>query len=125
MDTYDDRSIGGTNLLPAGNNYHDTFHGARHVDWSEPGLKVTRFRIISDPGFPLWDVSYCHGYLNGEPVHVDLPFSQLRKHGFRYKDPKTGEIKKGGWKAHVIAWGKKEEVNVYKLGILQNVSTLN
>lgn len=124
MDTYNDPSIGGTNLLPAGSKYHDTFHGARTVRWDEPGLKVTRFRIISDPGFPLWDVSYCHGFIGDEPVVVDLPFSQLAKHSFKYKD-KNGEIKKGGWKAHVIAWGRKEGVNVWNLGILQNVSTLN
>jgi hypothetical protein len=124
MDLYDDPSIGGTNLLPAGSNYHDTFRNARTVRWDEPGLKVTRFRLLSDRGFPLWDVSYCHGYIGEEPVVVDLPFSQLAKHSFKYKD-KHGAIKQGGWKAHVIAWGKKEGVNVYNLGILNAASTLN
>lgn len=124
MDTYDDRSIGGTNLLPAGNRYHDTFHGARHVDWTTPGLRITRFRIISDPGFPAWDVSYCHGYIGEEPVVVDLPFSQLAKFGFKYRR-KDGTIGKGGWKAHLSAWGKKEGVNVWRNGMIENVSTLN
>lgn len=122
--TYNDPSIGGINLLPAGNKYHEEFHGAREVCWKTEGLKVTRFRMISDPGFDAWDVSYCHGYIGDEPVKVRLPFDQLRKFGFKYRD-KSGEIRKGGWKAHVIAWGKKEGVNVFKLGILQNYSTLN
>lgn len=124
MDTYNDPSIGGTNLLPAGNTYHETFRHARTVYWTTPGLRVTRFRIISDPGFPLWDVSYCHGYIGDEPVIVDLPFSQLAKHSFRYRK-KDGSIGLGGWKAHLNAWGKKEGVNVWRLGIIENVSTLN
>lgn len=121
---YDDPSIGGTNLLPAGNTYHKDFRATRTVDWKTPGLRVTRFRILSDPGFPLWDVSYCHGYIGDEPVEVRLPFSQLRKQGFRYRD-RNGEIRKGGWRAHLIAWGKKEGVNVKALGMLDNASTLN
>ncbi|AAT69516.1 gp40 [Alphaproteobacteria phage PhiJL001] len=124
MITYDDPSIGGTNLLPAGNNYHETFRDARTVDWSEPGLRVTRFRIVSDPGFGAWDVSYCHGYIGDEPVHVELPFDQLAKHSFKYRD-RDGNIRKGGWKAHLIAWGKKEGVNVSRLGFFAAVSTLN
>lgn len=38
---------------------------------------------------------------------------------------KDGTIGKGGWKAHLMAWGRKEGVNVWKLGIIENVSTLN
>ena len=127
MDTYNDPSIGGTNLFASskdGADYHSIFHNAREVDWTTEGLRVTRFRILSDPGFPLWDVSYCHGYIGDEPVRVRLPFSQLAKHSFKYTK-KDGTIGKGGWKAHLIAWGKKEGVRVYRLGILENVSTLN
>ncbi len=51
------------------------------VDWTAPDLeRITRLRLISDPGFPVWDVSYCLGILkNGVVVHVQLPFDQLRK----------------------------------------------
>lgn len=124
MDTYDDPSIGGVNLLPAGNKYHDKFSGARTVDWATPNLRVTRLRMVSDPGFPWWDITYCHGYIGDEPVHVRLPISQLKKFGFKYRK-KDGTIGKGGWKAHLIALGKQEGVNVFKLGILENFSTLN
>lgn len=60
-------------------SYHDRYQNAPSVDWTEKGLRITRLRLISDPGFPLWDVSYCHGEVNGEPVEVQLPFDQIPK----------------------------------------------
>jgi hypothetical protein len=124
IDNYDDPSIGGTNLLPAGSTYHMEWRPERTVDWTEEGLRITRFRMVSDRGFPFWDVTYCHGYIGDEQVEVELPFSQLKKFGFKFKR-KDGTIGKGGWKAHLMAWGRKEGVNVWKLGIIENVSTLN
>ena len=38
------------------------------VYWTEPGLRVVRLRLLSDPGYPEWDVSYCHGYVGDEPA---------------------------------------------------------
>lgn len=71
----------------------------RTVDWTEPGLYITRLRLLSDPGFPAWDVSYCYGEIDGEPVRVDLPFSQLPKHKMRaalYREAKaTGKFIRG------------------------------
>ena len=122
--TYDDRSIGGINLLPAGSTYHMDRRPTRTVYWDEPNLYITRFRMVSDRGFPAWDVSYCHGRIGDEEVDVELPFDQLRKYGFKFKR-KDGIIGKGGWKAHLMAWGRKEDVNVWKLGIIENVSLLN
>lgn len=69
-----------TNGLVNGRAYHDQFSHDVRVDWTEPGLRITRLRLLSDPGFPYWDVSYCHGELrDGTKVHVALPFSQLPK----------------------------------------------
>lgn len=54
-----------------------------HVDWTDPKLaRIVRLRLLTDPGYPEWDVSYCVGILkNGTAVHVTLPFDQLpRKH---------------------------------------------
>ena len=53
----------------------------RSVYWTEPGLKITRLRLVTDSGFPMYDVSYCTGVVNGEPVDVELPFYQLPKRG--------------------------------------------
>lgn len=68
-----------TNGLNGNQAYHAVDRSLT-VDWTEPGLRITRLRLLTDPGFPLWDVSYCHGKLaDGTPVTVSLPFSQLRK----------------------------------------------
>jgi hypothetical protein len=54
------------------------------ISWDTPGLRIDRLRLISDPGFPLWDVSYCTGRLSdGTVCNVNLPFSQLPKRGMR------------------------------------------
>lgn len=101
--------IGESAGLVNGVAYHKARSGAETVDWSTPGLRVTRFRLLSDPGLPWWDVSYCHGRLNGKDVDVELPFSQLPKRG---------------WRAEVVRLAKKEGIYAKGLGILDNVSTL-
>lgn len=52
-----------------------------HLDWNSPYLKnITRLRLLSDPGFPVWDVSYCYGVTtDGKACRVALPFSQVPK----------------------------------------------
>ena len=99
-------------LTMSGTAYHDQFATARTVRWTEKGLRITRFRILSDPGFPAWDVSYCHGFIGDEPVHVELPFSQLPKYG------------KGGWKGAVIEHAKRDGLYAKGLGIFDAASTL-
>ena len=84
-------------------------HEARTVDWTEPGLRVTRLRLLSDPGFPAWDVSYCWGMIGDEFVEVRLPFDQLPKRGFRRA---------------IVEYAKEDGVYARGLGILDNVSTL-
>lgn len=101
--TTDRPSVGEVNGLVNGIAYHDNRHsqegGVEKVCWTTPGLEITRLRLLSDPGFPAWDVSYCHGVLNGRHVNVELPFSQLPKYGMKswlYKEAqKTGCFIKG------------------------------
>jgi hypothetical protein len=109
MHIVDRPAVGELNGLVNGPAYHAARRDARSVDWSTPGLRVTRLRLLSDPGLPFWDVSYCHGYLNGLPVDVDLPFSQLPKRGF---------------KRAIVAAAKAEGIYAHGLGILSNISTL-
>ena len=92
-----------TNPKPAGL----TYPGDARVCWKTPGLYVTRLRLLSDPGFPAWDVSYCWGELDGRPVQVILPFSQL---------PKRGVTRR------IISWAKHDGVYAKALGILDNIS---
>lgn len=109
-----DRNVYGTkesNGLIDGPAYHAARNdGSGHpVDWTTPGLKVTRLRLLSDPGHPEWDVSYCHGMLAGEHVDVQLPFSNLPKRGYL---------------AEIIKHAKRDRVFAKGLGILDNISTL-
>jgi hypothetical protein len=47
-------------------------------------LRVTRLRLVTDPGFPLWEVSYCHGQLkDGTYVNVRLPYHQFSRRKLR------------------------------------------
>lgn len=110
--TTDRPDIGETNGLVNGIAYQAEYADARVVDWTEPHLRVTRLRLLSDPGFPFWDVSYCHGVLchSGEKVRVQVPFHQLRK---------------GKMKTEIVEWARREGVFAKGLGILDNISTLN
>lgn len=57
--------------------------GDIEVDLADPRLaKITRLRLISDPGLPFWDVSYCYGELkDGKTCRVHLPEYQFPKRG--------------------------------------------
>lgn len=81
------------------------------VYWSDPRLKsITRFRMLTDTGFPLMDVSYCYGILRDDtPVRVSLPFDQLPKRK---------------WKASLVEWAKRDGVHAARLGMFDNVSIL-
>jgi hypothetical protein len=100
-----------------GPNYHYSKEAderaKNHVYWTDDRLmKVTRLRVLSDPGFPVWDVSYCHGVLkDGTHCTVELPFDQIPKRGF---------------KRFIVKWAKHEKVYAKGLGLLDphNISTL-
>ena len=112
MHMVDRPAVGELNGLSNGLEYHKDRHAngpVERVDWSTPGLRVTRLRLLSDPGLGWWDVSYCHGMLNGRHVDVILPFSQLPKRG---------------WKRAIVQYAQRDGVYAHGLGVLSNVSTL-
>ena len=82
------------------------------VDWDDKDLvKITRLRLLSDPGHPVWDVSYCFGQLrDGRNVRVDLPFSHL---------PKRDVI------GTILKYAKRDKVYAKGLGIFDNISRLS
>lgn len=75
------------------------------VYWNDPQLaRVFRLRLLTDPGFPMYDVSYCYGTLkNGDNVRVSLPFYQLNKRT---------------WKSQIIEAAKRDGVFAKGLHIL-------
>lgn len=82
------------------------------VNWTSKELKkITRLRLLSNPGYPLWDVSYCHGILkDGRRCNVSLPFSEL---------PKDKIFKT------IIKLARKDKVYAKGLGILDSISKLS
>jgi hypothetical protein len=70
-----------TNGLVNGPEYHE--QERESVDWAEPGLKITRLRVLTDAGFPMYDVSYCYGEVAGKQVVVQLPFHQIPVRGYK------------------------------------------
>jgi hypothetical protein len=99
-----------SNGLINGTDYHKEYSGARTVQWTQPGLRITRLRLLSDPGYPAWDVSYCHGEIGDEKVRVELPFSQL---------PKKRML------ATIVSHAKRDGVNAKRIGVFDAISTLN
>ncbi len=106
---------GETNGLIDAKAYHEEFSSkidyTRVIDWTDSRLaKIVRLRLLSDPGYPAWDVSYCHGVLkDGTPVRVQLPFDQLPKR-------KINET--------IIAHAKRDKVFAKGLNIFNAISTL-
>lgn len=81
------------------------------VVWNDPRLeKITRLRLLSDPGLPWWDVSYIHGVLkDGTLCRVQNPFPNLPKRGL---------------KKAIIEQAKKDGVFAKGLGVFDAISTL-
>lgn len=79
------------------------------VDWTDPNLsKVVRLKLVTDPGLPFADVSYCYGDLaDSTPVRVRLPFYQLPRKGLR---------------AAIVEYAKADRVHAKSLGILDAVT---
>lgn len=101
---------GETAGLVDGIQYHQTDRSTR-VYWNDPQLaRITRLRLLSDPGHPVWDVSYCHGKLkDGTACTVELPFDV---------------VPKGKVSAYIVQEAKKDGVYAKRLGILSAISTL-
>lgn len=100
-----------TNGLSDGAAYHRTDR-SEIVELTDPRLaKVTRLRLIGEAGFPMWDVSYCHGILkSGTEVRVWLPYTQFNKR--RYM-------------AEIIEMCRELKVYGKGLGIFEAISTLD
>jgi hypothetical protein len=77
MDLYGAQQRENTTLTEVGG--HSPWADARTVAWTAKGLKFVRVRLLSDVGFPVWDISYIYGIVNGEKVRVSVPFHQIPK----------------------------------------------
>lgn len=93
----------------SGGDYHDQFAKAPLVDWTEPGLYITRLRLIGDMGW--LDVSYVHGRLkDGTLVKVQVPFDRIPLRGH---------------KRVIVQYAIKDGVHAGRLGCFDNISILH
>lgn len=83
MDTIDRNVYGATetNGLVNAQEEINKVDFSRNVWLDDPDLvRVTRLRLISDPGFPVWDLSYAWGEMkDGSVVHLRFPVNQFSK----------------------------------------------
>lgn len=108
----DNYGVNETNPIEGGSFHNSPYKNAKEtVVWNDGRLsRITRLRMLSDPGFPCWDISYCFGVLkDGTVVEVQLPFHQLPKRG---------------WQAEIVKYAKKDEIYAKGLGVFDAVSTL-
>lgn len=102
---------GATEIAPVEKSMQDEFlQNIERVSWDDPRLgRIVRFRILTDPGFPAWDISYVWGRLkDGTPVDVELPFHQMPKR----------------WKGFLIKEAKEAGVYAKGLGFFEAMSTV-
>ena len=104
-----DPNYGHLESNPVTTSLQDEFLGTQLPWYShEDVAEVVRLRLLTDPGFPAWDVSYCWGRLeDGTPCNVYLPTNQLEKG--RLGDRTRGPI------PHLARLG----VDVRRLGLLR------
>lgn len=93
------------------NNIAFAAYNHNHIDYDEyvtlgdPRLKsIDRLRLLTEPGFPFYDISYCYGTLK-DGRHVRL--SGCPQH-----------ISKRRPKADLIAWAREEGAYAKGLGLL-------
>tara|TARA_R100000654_G_scaffold21377_1_gene43092 strand:- start:120 stop:578 length:459 start_codon:yes stop_codon:yes gene_type:complete len=92
--------------------------------------KFLRVRLISDVGFPFWDLSYCFVELvDGSRIRLgsyQVPgangFGQFVKS--RPACKKTRRSKRTGWAEHAVNQANEHGVNLRSLGFWSAISTL-
>lgn len=68
------------NLQDIGLDHHEVDHSRTLGLHSADLVKITRLRLVTDPGCPFWDISYCYGQAkDGALVRVDLGVYQLSR----------------------------------------------
>jgi hypothetical protein len=87
----------------------------RQVQLSNPDLvRIVRLRLLGDPGFPYWDVSYCYGFMrDGEPVRVDIGVGQLNR-------SRSNSIAR-----QLVQLAMDAGKHAKRMGLLDSVSTLS
>lgn len=95
-----------TNPIGFASHTHETVDYSRGmIPLGHPDLiSIDRLRLITEAGYPLYDISYCFGTMSdGAHVRVDLGDSQLEKRNIKHQ---------------LILLARGAKVSAKKLGLL-------
>jgi hypothetical protein len=96
-----------TNPLWMSEATHENVEYGLHVTLGDPRLKrIVRLRLLTEPGYPYMDISYCYGQLK-DGRYVRLSGAPMN-------------ISRRKPKADLIAWAREEGVNAKALGLLDD-----
>lgn len=91
MTSNDHRDIAARYGVEEQNNIADAAYNHTAVDYSEQVrlgderlVRIDRIRLLTEPGYPMFDLSYCYGTLtDGRHVRVDLGAHQFPRKGLK------------------------------------------
>ena len=92
------------------------WHDDGRPAWAQPAFKrFIRVRLISDPGFPFWDVSYAFGeWIDGSITRIhDIP-----------GEGACSQLGKRTWKTSAVREAKRWNVFLKSKGFFDSISTL-
>lgn len=96
-----------TNPLWMSEVTHETIDYDQHVTLGDPRLaRVTRLRLLTDPGYPFFDISYCYGVLK-DGTHVRIEGTPMH-------------LGRKTLKRDLIAWAREEGAYAKGLGLLDD-----
>lgn len=96
-----------TNPIWVSESTHENVDFSVHCTLGDPRLeRITRLRLLTEPGYPYFDVSYVYGVLkDGTHVRIEGAPTHLRRKAI---------------KADLIAWAKEEKAYAKGLGLLDD-----
>ncbi len=99
------------NIALADYDHRSVDYAEGDVSLSDPRLvRIDRLRLLTDPGYPYFDVSYCYGTLqDGRHVRVDIGANQLPRKGLSRA---------------LVDLAKEAGVHAKRMGLLDNLSIL-
>lgn len=80
------KNYGTLEVNPVPEGYHEQERD--WMDWKDlkPGdhIELERMRLVTDPGYPFYDVSYVDMIVNGQKYHIEnFPLSRLSRREYK------------------------------------------
>jgi hypothetical protein len=96
-----------TNPLWMSESTHENVDFSVYCTLGDPRLeRITRLRLLTEPGYPYFDISYVYGVLK-DGTHVRIANAPMH-------------LRRKALKADLIAWAKEEGAYAKGLGLLDD-----